>query len=411
MKQYVGLDVSQREIAMCVISETGQLVFEGKAKSDPGALTDLLRKHAPLAERIGFETGAMSSWLWHELRRVDLPVVCIDARHAHAALSVRMNKSDQNDARGLAELVRVGWYREVKIKSEESQKVRAILVARSRLVSMRRDIENQVRSLIKEYGLLFPRAIGQQFRNQVNELLGNDHQLLSVTAPLLSIHEHICQQQSKFDDEVRRLAKSDETMRRLMTVPGVGVVTALTFRHTIDDPSRFRSASTVGAYLGLTPRRNQSGETDTSGKISRWGDRLLRSYLFEAATVLLYRTKKWSSLKVWGMKLAKRIGVKKARVAIARNRRHPSLHLGRWHLVRLGPRHTGLKHTDAFWPGSPGWRCPAGTVVAVTSVNRLVAASPHSAVHVEAPAPDIIMRRLATSERTMTLAMASKLPR
>jgi transposase len=318
MKQYVGLDVSQRETAVCVVSETGQVIFEGKAKSDPGDLTKLLRKHAPRAERIGFETGAMSSWLWHELRRVELPVVCIDARHAHAALSVRMNKSDQNDARGLAELVRVGWYREIKVKSEESQKIRAILVARARLVSMRRDIENQVRSLIKEYGLLFPRAIGQQFRNTVNDLLGEDHQLLIVVAPLLSIHEHICRQQSEFDDEVRRLAKEDETTRRLMTVPGVGVITALTFRHTIDDPSRFRSAPLVGAYLGLTPRRKQSGETDTNGKISRWGDRLLRSYLFEAATVLLYRTKKWSSLKAWGMKLAKRIGVKKAKVAIAR---------------------------------------------------------------------------------------------
>jgi transposase len=199
MKQYVGLDVSQRETSVCVVSETGQLIFEGKAKSDPGDLTKLLRKHAPLAERIGFETGAMSSWLWHELRRVELPVVCIDARHAHAALSVRMNESDQNDARGLAELVRVGWYREVRVKSEESQKIRAILVARARLVSMRRDIENQVRSLVKEYGLLFPRAIGQQFRNTVNDLLGEDHQLLIVVAPLLSIHEHICRQQSELD--------------------------------------------------------------------------------------------------------------------------------------------------------------------------------------------------------------------
>ena len=122
--------------------------------------------------------------------------------------------------------------------------------------------------------------------------MGNDHPLLSVISPLLLIHEHICQQQNKFDEEVRRLAKADETTRRLMTVPGVGVVTALTFRHTVDDPSRFRSASSVGAYLGLTPRRNQSGETDINGKISRWGDRLLRTYLFEAATVLLYRTKK-----------------------------------------------------------------------------------------------------------------------
>lgn len=228
MKQYVGLDISQRETAVCVVNETGQVIFEGKAKSNPGALTDLLRKHAPHAERIGFETGAMASWLWHELRRVELPVVCIDARHAHAALSVRTNKSDQNDARGLAELVRVGWYREVKVKSEESQKIRAILVARSRLVSMRRDIANPVRSLIKECGLLFPRAIGQQFRDQVSELLGVDHLLLNVISPLLSIHENVYQQQGKFDNEVRRLAKLDETTRRLMTVPGVGVVTALT---------------------------------------------------------------------------------------------------------------------------------------------------------------------------------------
>jgi transposase len=239
MKQYVGLDVSQKETSVCVVNEAGQLLFEGKVKSDPGALTALLRERAPRAERIGFETGAMASWLWHELRRVDLPVVCIDARHAHAALSVRMNKSDQNDARGLAELVRVGWYREVKVKSEESQKVRAILVARSRLVAIRRDIENQVRSLIREYGLLFPRAIGKQFRNQVDELLGEDHQLLGVIAPLLLIHEHICEQQSKFVDEVRRLAKSDETTRRLMTVPGVGVVTIQSMtRRASDQPQQ-----------------------------------------------------------------------------------------------------------------------------------------------------------------------------
>jgi transposase len=224
---------------VCVVRETRQVIFEGKAKSDPGALAGLLRKHAAGAERIGFETGAMASQLWHELRRVDLPVVCIDARHAHAALSVRMNKSDQNDARGLADLVRVGWYREVKVKSEERQRIRSMLVARSRLVGIRRDIENQVRSMVKEYGLLFRRAIGLQFRKQVTELLGEGHQLHAVIEPLLLIHEQVCEQQSKFDDDVRRLAKSDETTRRLMTVPGVGVVTALTFRHTIDDPSRF----------------------------------------------------------------------------------------------------------------------------------------------------------------------------
>src|SRR3954454_13870948 len=152
MKQYVGLDVSQKETSVCVVNEVGQVLFEGKAKSDPGALAALLRKRAPRADRIGFETGAMASWLWHELRRIDLPVVCIDARHAHAALSVRMNKSDPNDARGLAELVRVGWYREVRDKSEASRVLRSVLVARARLVSIRRDLENQVRSMLKEIG-------------------------------------------------------------------------------------------------------------------------------------------------------------------------------------------------------------------------------------------------------------------
>jgi transposase len=318
VKHYVGLDVSQKETSICVVDEAGTMVFEGKARSEPGALTAMIRKRAPFAERIGFETGAMASWLWHELKRVGLPVVCIDARHANAALSVRINKSDQNDARGLAELVRIGWYREVRVKSEESQTIRSILVARARLVGIRRDLENQVRSMLKEYGLLFSRAIGSRFRQHVLELLFEDHALRAIIDPLLAIHEQVCRQQKKLDDEIRRLALADETTRRLMTVPGIGVVTALTFRHTIDDPSRFRSGAMVGAYLGLTPRRRQSGETDMNGRISRWGDRLLRTYLFEAASVLVHRTQKWSALKAWGVRLMKRIGGKKAKVAIAR---------------------------------------------------------------------------------------------
>ncbi|MGO4642510.1 IS110 family transposase [Mesorhizobium sp. 2RAF45] len=318
MKQYVGLDVSQRETSVCVVDDAARTVFQGKAKSDPGALAELLRKRAPHAERIGFETGAMSSWLWHELKRVGLPVVCIDARHAKAALSVRMNKSDENDARGLAELVRVGWYREVKVKSAESQATRSMLVARSRLVDIRRDLENQTRSMLKEYGLQFSRSIGSQFRRKVWELVADGHPLRSLVQALLSVHEQVCCEQEKLDRQVRRLAREDETTRRLMTVPGIGVVTALTFRHTIDDPARFRSAANVGAYLGLTPRRKQSGETDVTGRVSHWGDRLLRTYLYEAASVLMHPTKKWCSLKAWGMRLSKRIGLKKAKVAVAR---------------------------------------------------------------------------------------------
>ena len=204
------------------------------------------------------------------------------------------------------------------VKSEERQAIRSVLVARSRLVNIRRDLENQIRSMLKEHGLLFDRAIGAQFRERAIELLADCHPLRAVVDPLLAIHEHVGREQGKLDGQVRRLAKGDETTRRLMSVPGVGIVTAVTYRHTIDDPSRFRSGALVGAYLGLTPRRRQSGEVDLTGHVSRWGDRLLRTYLYEAATVLLHRTKKWSTLKAWGVRLMKRVGAKKAKVAVAR---------------------------------------------------------------------------------------------
>lgn len=167
---------------------------------------------------------------------------------------------------------------------------------------------------------------------KVAELVDAEHALHEVIAPLLSIHEQVCGEQEKLDKRIAALARADETTCRLMTVPGIGVVTALTFRHTIDDPSRFRSAATVGAYLGLTPRRKQSGESDTNGKTSKWGDRLLRTYLFEAASVLLHRTKKWCTLKAWGVAACKAHRDEKGP-----GRRcpkaccHPSLHLGRRH--------------------------------------------------------------------------------
>lgn len=172
--------------------------------------------------------------------------------------------------------------------------------------------------MLKECGQIFPRSIGGQFRRRVEELSGEGHILWPVLLPLISVHANVCGELDKLDRRVRQLAPEDETTRRLMTAPGIGVVTALTFRHTIEDPSRFRSAATVGAYLGLTTRRKQSDQTDTNGRVSRWGDRLLRTYLFEAASVLLHRTKRWCALKAWGLRLAKRNEMKKAQVAVAR---------------------------------------------------------------------------------------------
>ena len=234
-----------------------------------------------------------------------------------------------------------------------------------------------MRSLLKEYGLLFSRAIGSQFRRMVQALVADDHKLRPVLGPLLVIHDQVCLQQTELDNEVRRLAKADETTRRLMSVPGIGVVTALTFRHTIDDPSRFGSAAQVGAYLGLTPRRKQSGELDRNGKISRWGDRLLRTYLYEAASVLLHRTKRWSALKAWGLRLAKRIGMKKAKVAIARK---IAVIL---HCIWVDGTTFEWGHAKVTDPsrchGSParlaGLRCPRRDGGEMTSVNRLKAVS------------------------------------
>ncbi len=225
MKHYVGLDVSQKETSVCILDDDGRILFEGRAPTNPGALARLIRKRAPAALRIGFETGAMAGWLWHELKRLDLPVVCVDARHAHAALSVRLNKTDPNDARGLAELIRIGWYREVQVRSEASQLIRSILVARARLVRIRRDLENQIRSMLKESGLLFPRAIGRQFRAHVLQLLTDEHPLRAVTVGLLAVHEKADGEQRTLDDRIRRLARADETTRRLMTVPGIGEAT------------------------------------------------------------------------------------------------------------------------------------------------------------------------------------------
>jgi transposase len=318
MEQYVGLDVSMEETSLCVLDQTGKLIFEGSTPSRPQAIAKVLRHQAPNANRIVFETGSLSNWLWHELKALGLPVVCLDARHTHAALSMRMNKSDRNDALGLAELARMGWYREAKVKSMESRQIRAMLAARAKLVDLRRDIENQMRGLLKGLGIMLGKAGSKTIGGKIVAVLRQAPHLRPLIDPMMVTHSVLASQILKYDAQVRALAKTEPTVRRLMTVPGVGPVTALAYVSTIDNPKRFAHACDVGAYLGLTPRRYQSGELDRTGRISKRGDRMMRSYLFEAANVLLTVVRKGSPLKTWGLKLVKRIGTKKAKVAIAR---------------------------------------------------------------------------------------------
>jgi len=278
----------------------------------------VLRYRAPAMEKVGLETGPLSTWLWHSLREAEMPVVCLDARHAQAALSMRINKTDRNDAVGLAQLVRMGWYREVKVKRLTAHAAGALLASRALLVGQRCELENQIRGLLKNFGLKVRATKGRAFGQSVAELSAKQPVVRQVVLALLAVWSSLRQQIAVLSRQVEQQAMGDPVCRQLMTMDGVGKLTALAFRATIDDPSRFRHSASVGAYIGLTPRRYASGEIDRMGRISRCGDALVRSYLYEAANVMLTRTRRSNPLKSWGMKLAKRAGFKKARVALAR---------------------------------------------------------------------------------------------
>ncbi len=318
MEYYVGLDVSLKQTSICVVDQTGLVVREGVVESDPKAIAEFVRAKAPGVVRIGIETGPTTTWLWTELKRLDLPVICIDARHAKAVLKMQINKSDRNDAAGIARIMQTGWFKEVRVKDLDSHAVRALLASRALLVKIKRDLENQVRGLLKNLGLVIGRAKFNVFAVRAEELIEGRPELVAAVRPLLEARHAIEQQVDDLDRKVRKLARYDAQVRKFMTAPGVGPITALCFKATIDDPARFKRSRSVGAYVGLTSRRHASGEVDWSGRISKCGDAMLRMYLFEAAGVLLTRVQKWSALKAWGTRLVKRNGLRKAKVAVAR---------------------------------------------------------------------------------------------
>jgi transposase len=318
MEQYVGLDVSQNETAICVIDGAGMKLWEGTCRTSPQMIADVLRKRAPGATRVGMETGPLAVWHWHAFKQLSVPVVCLHARQAKAALSLQANKTDRNDAHGLAQLVRSGWYRAVEMKSLDSHELRALLHARQRLVGMRTTLYNQVRGLLKTFGIVLPPGKGSKFLALVEASASRVPGLQLAVGALLGTWREVQRQVLTLDRALRQAAKDREVCRRWMRMPGVGTLTAVAYYSAIDDPGRFRRSKDVGPYLGLTPKRYQSGEVDHAGGISKCGDRLTRSLLFEAAGVLLSRTRAPSALKDWGHAIARRSGYSKARVAVAR---------------------------------------------------------------------------------------------
>ena len=318
MEYFAGLDVSLEETAICIVDEAGRIVREARAASEPDALVEFFRACEMQMERIGLEACSLSAWLHAGLTEAGLPAICIEARQAKAAMGAMPNKTDRNDARGLAQIMRTGWYRAVHVKSPSCRSWRALLTARCLVLNKRRDVENGVRALLREAGLKVGTPSRKDFAARVRELAADEPVLASLSESLLSVIEVMSQEVERLTTRVLDEVKLEPTCRRLMTVPGVGPLTALAFRATIDQPGRFRRSRDVGAHLGLTPRRYQSGETDVQGRISRCGDELARTALYEAAHSLLIRSSKWSALRAWGMGIAKRRGMARARVAVAR---------------------------------------------------------------------------------------------
>lgn len=318
MAHSVGLDVSRKTTAICVVDAAGKTIWRGVCATVPDQIETMIRRHAGNDARVGVETGAMTPWLVHELRGRDIEVICLDARHARAALKMQINKTDHNDAEGLAQIVRTGWYRSVHVKSPDAHRARALLGARTQLVGMTTRVSNHIRGILKTFGLLPGKVRGIRFDRRVEAQLVDRPDLEVIIAPLLATWRQLRQQIAAFDKIIRALVCKNPQCRLLMSVPGIGPLTVLAYVSTIEDPARFSNSRAVGAHLGLTPRQYQSGEVDRSGRISRCGDGLARKLMYEAAVVILTRVKRQSGLKDWALAIANRSGAGKARVALAR---------------------------------------------------------------------------------------------
>jgi transposase len=315
---FAGLDVSLNETSICILDQDGTILREGKVTTEPAAIDTFLRAAGVSFKRVGLEAGTLSAWLCHNLLDTGWPVICMETRHAKAALQAQTMKTDRNDARGLAHIMRTGWFRAVHVKSVESQKLRVLLNNRRCLLDKRIDIELQIRGTLKVFGLKTGKVATGNFEQRIRELVEADAQLLFCVEPLLEVRRHLREQFRILDSAIRAVVKEDPVCRRLMTIPGVGALTALAFKTSIDRPERFAHSRDVGVALGLTPRKYASGEVDYDGRITKCGDVVARSHLYEAAKVLISRVTRWSSLKVWGLRIAKRSSMKNACVAVSR---------------------------------------------------------------------------------------------
>jgi len=319
MEYFAGLDVSLRSCALCIVDAKGNVILERELPCDVADIAQCLTRFPHPIERLGFEAGTMSQHLFYGLTGEGFDVVCMEARQVNAALSAMRNKTDKNDARGIAQVLRTGWFSPVHMKSRESHGVRALLSTRKALLKKTMDLANEVRGLLKIFGIRLPKTVKHgSFDGVVRPMIEMDDVLAHALVPLLDARVVLYHHFLELDRRVKRAATRDEVCMRMMTVPGVGPIAALTFKAAVDDPARFKRSRTVAAHFGLTPRRYQSGEHDNPGRISKAGDRDVRATLYAAANALLMRTMAGSQIKSWGMRLMRTKGRRRAVVAVAR---------------------------------------------------------------------------------------------
>jgi transposase len=319
MEYFPGLDVSMDETAICVIDTEGKFVLETKVETDPDAIVTALDPYVGRLRRVGHEAGSLSPRLQVELQQRGLPAVCLEAYHARAALPAMRNKTDRTDAQGIAHILRTGWFKQVHVKSEENYRLRLLLTHRRNLKRKFLDIENAIRHSIKTFGLKLGAVSRGQFEARVRELTARDALIAGIAHCMLRARAALWEEYLRLHKLVVNAVSRDDVCRRFLGIPGIGPISALAFKTSIDDPQRFRRSKTVGAYLGLTARHWQSGTSiDVSGRISKAGNGEVRHPLYEAANIMLTRFKGFSSLKAWGLKIAKKRGHKRACVAVAR---------------------------------------------------------------------------------------------
>jgi transposase len=318
MEHFAGIDVALKGSGVCVVDATGRIVREAKVASEPEASAAWFRGLGIEVARVGLEAGPLSQWLHAGLGEAGFEAVLLETRHVKAALSAMVVKTDRKDARGIAQLLRMGWFRPVHRKSPGAQEVRALLVGRKLLQAKLRDVELSIRGILRGFGLKVGEVSKGGFAARIRELAVGHGMLEAVTGAMLAAREGLLAEFARLHRRMLAIARADAVCRRLMTAPGVGALVSITFRTAVDDPARFGSSKAVGAHFGLTPKRYQSGETDVAGGISKVGDAMVRTALYEAANAVLSRPTRFSALKRWAVDVAKRRGLKRAKVALAR---------------------------------------------------------------------------------------------